>query len=187
MAKLFDIDNGKVVLDPSNLAIPVFKKIWDSDKSKTKEIATKELTYVVFLCDYKSPYRDYLPQEREEKIRKDIFSADDEWEPSELIKEAIKQYEELQQTTNSRLVESAKVAAEQLAVYFRNTNFSALDDRGRPIYTAKDLVANLKALGDVVKSLSNLEKQVQKEQLEASTIRGGGEIGAYELPDKEIY
>lgn len=187
MAKLFDIDNGRVVLDPKNLAVPIFNKIWKRDKSKTKELATKELTYVVFLCDYQSPYNDYPPIDKEIKLRTEIFSEEDDWEPDELIKEAIQQYEDLQQTTNSRLVKSAKVAAEKLAVYFEKVDFDERDDRGRPIYTAKDVVGNLKQVGEMVKSLISLEKQVQKEQMESSSVRGGGEIGAYELPDKDAY
>lgn len=182
MGKLFDIINGKVVLNPTSLAVPAFKKLWERDKTKSKEKATSELEYVIFLCHYSSPYKDYNPFEKDIRIREDIFGSKD-WEPDELIKAAIQQYEDLQQTTNLRLLKSAKVAAEKLADYFETIDLKALNEQGKPIYAASDITKNLKEIGNIVKSLNSLEKQVQLEQEEASSMRGGGELGSFELPD----
>ena len=44
-----------------------------------------------------------------------------------------------------------------------------------------EVIRNIEKLGNAVKSLYSLEKQVQKEQLESATIRGGNELGMYEV------
>jgi hypothetical protein len=80
-----------------------------------------------------------------------------------------------------RLLLSAKRNVDKLANYFDSIDFNEVDSYGKPKYSAKDLSSNLKDVGQIVKSLSMLEKQVQTEILEKNA-RGQTEIGPYELP-----
>ena len=50
---LADIVGGQVVIHPDMLAIPPFKKLWDSFKDK--DLATKYLWYIVLKNKYDSP------------------------------------------------------------------------------------------------------------------------------------
>jgi hypothetical protein len=167
--ELFDIEAGKVVLDPNVLYIPEFKQIWDRDKGKDKNIATAQLAYVTFLCNFssKNPYNSYSDKDKEKKVRDDTTKK----EPDELIKKAIKKYKEMQQTVTSRLLVAAKVASNVLAEYFE----------GAKAEDATEIIRNIEKLGNAVKSLYALEIQVQKEQLESKVIRGGKELGMYEI------
>ena len=54
-----------------------------------------------------------------------------------------------------------------------------MDDNGRPIFHAKDLVANLSKMGDVISGLSKLEEIVKKEEQIASNNRGGVVVNKY--------
>ncbi len=184
--ELFDIENDRLVLNPTNLYIPPFKKIWDRDKSKGKSKAYNEIAYVTFLCNMsrKNPYNAYSDFDKDKKIREDLFGSPD-WEPNNLVQEAIEKYNEMQKTTNSRLLQSAKNGAQKLANYFDRVDFEAIDNYGKPKYSARDYAFNLKEVGNIVKSLTQLEKQVEKEQMELSEARGGSEIGIYEIPDKQ--
>jgi len=169
--RLFDIDKGKVVMNPTSLWIPEFKKLWNRDKSEDKANASAEISYIVFMYDYRSPYRDYSERDREQKVSKDCFPAEPDWVQDAAVKKAVKRFRELQETANSRLLQAAKIAADKLTDYFKNVDSSA----------ASEIVRNLKELGTVVKSLDILEKQVQKEQLEKNSIRGGQEVGLFEV------
>lgn len=182
MSKIFDIDNNKVVLNPQSLNIPEFKAIWDRDKSKLKGNATKEISYIVYLYDESidNPYRAYKDEEREQIILKDFMGS--EWVPDELILKAIEKFKDLKQTTNSRLLRSAKKAADKLSEYFDSVDFNVRDSSGRPVFSSRDLASNLKEVAGIVKSLNMLEEMVRKEQMESSNIRGGGDIGLYEIP-----
>lgn len=185
MARLFDIERSKIVPDANVLAIPIIKKIWTRDKTKDKEIAFKELSYVVFLCDFHSPYRDIRESERESLIINDIFGK--EWKPDKLVKEAVNTYKKLQETPSMRLLDTARLTLDKLSGYFEQIDFKETDMMGRPVYSAKDLTSNLKEVGNIVKSLVNLEKQVKLE-LEEQSVRGNTEIGLFEDPveDDEI-
>ena len=169
--KLFDIESGQVVLNPTGLWIPEFKKIWDRDKSKTKAKAAREISYIVFLYDYRSPYQAYSESERESRILKDYFADEPDWAPDEVVKAAIKRFEEFQDSAALRLLRATKLALEAINEFFKNADASDIDK----------IVKNAKELGNLVQSLDKLEQQVQKEQLEKSSIRGGMEIGLFEL------
>lgn len=184
MAAVFDIADNKVILKASSLVVPEFKKIWDRDKSKGKDQAYKELSYVVFLCDYSidNPYRSYSEYDREKILRTDFL---EEEEPDELILKAVTKYKELSETVSLRLVKRALSAADTLGEYFDQVNFNDKDKMGKPIYSSKELSSNLKDIGQIVKSLETLEEQLLKKQ-SSSKIRGGGDIGDYEIKDRNF-
>lgn len=180
---LFNIDpSGRVLMNPDSIAIPTFRALWDRDKSKTKERATMEISYVVFLCDYKSPYRSYSESDRS-KIVKEDFIRNSEWEPDELIQEAIKKYNEFQETTFSRLVNKSLKLADKLSDYMDTIEFSGKDER-QARETVDTIVKTLEKVGNIVKSLTTLKKQVETDSTEQTNVRGKAEIGDYELPEQ---
>lgn len=169
--KLFDIDNGQVVLNPTSLWIPEFRKLWDRDKSKNKAKAAREISYIVFLYDYRSPYQAYQETERHKKILQDYFADAPDWKPDKEVLAAIKRFEEFQDSASLRLLRSTKLALEAINEYFKNAGPEDIDK----------IVKNAKDLGNLVQSLDKLEQQVQKEQLDNNSIRGGQDIGLFEL------
>lgn len=168
--ELFDIESGRIQLNPNSLYIPEFRKIYERDKSKEKHQAMKEIGYVTYLCSLssKNPYNAYAHNIREKYVRRDTI----ETEPDDLLKKAIERYREMQKTASSKLVENAIKAADVLAEYFGEVK---KEDAG-------EIIRNMERLGGVVKTLESLKKQLEKEQLDAATVRGGSEIGPYEVP-----
>lgn len=178
MTELFNIKDGKIVITPDKLAIPVFKQIYERDKSKNKEIAFKELSYIFFMVDFNSPYQSYPNDKKEKIIIEDIFK--DKWSPDKLVKEGVIKYTEFTDTAVIRLVRSAQNACDKLADYFNNVDYTLKDDNDKLVYTAKDVVLNLKNIGDISDSLSKLEEKIKKDIKQTSKVRGGGEPGMYE-------
>lgn len=184
MAKIFDILNGEVIISAEGLAIPAFKSIWDSDKSKSKEKAMDEIKYIAFLCDnMKSPYKDFPEYDKDKIIKRDIF-GDENWEPSEVVKSACEAYLKMHDTPVMRLLRASKSAVDKLAIYLEGVDFSKTDSSGKH-YSARDVVFNLGNIGNLVKSLSTLEEAAKREQLENSRVQGGTEIGYFEDPDND--
>jgi len=176
---LFDLKNGNIILNPDSLVLPGFREIWKKDKTKGKDKATREISYVYFMCDYNSPYSVYPNPKRKEVIIKDYMNEEG-WKETEDIKIAIKRYIAFQETHTMRLMRAAKGASDKLAGYFETIDFLKVDDNGKPIYTAKDVAVNLEKVGNIVDSLDKLETRIKKEVKTDSRIRGGGEIGMYE-------
>jgi|WetSurMetagenome_2_1015567.scaffolds.fasta_scaffold84543_4 hypothetical protein len=173
---------GKLELDPQNVAIPPFRDIWNRDRSKTKEKATKELSYIFYLCDYKSPYLAYGEHERELTIRKD-FIKDEVWTPDDLVQNAIDKYRELQYTPILRMLNSALGVATKVSMYFDSVDFEKTDTRGNKIYDINDVLAAIDKVEKVVNKLKALEQKVKSEQMDNATVRGNSEIGSYEIPE----
>jgi len=49
------------------------------------------------------------------------------------------------------------------------------------VYNIKEHLASLADLGKAFKALRELEKQVEQDRVEGSRVKGGNEIGEYEL------
>jgi hypothetical protein len=187
--KIFEIVGDDIKVTPEALMVKEFKELWKKDKSKGKEKAKIQLSYVYYFSDWESPYAKYIEEERQERIVNDL-GMKLEWVKGTDIRLAIDRYAELTMTTSMLLLQDAKVAVNKLrgyfrevdlaALYFREVDLAALDKNDKPIYRANDLTSNLKAIGGVIKGLKELEDEVKKEQMDTSSIKGGGQKGFFE-------
>jgi len=168
---LFDYRNYQVIIPPDALVIPSFKAIWDRDKTKEKHTATQELSYIYFAYDFKSPYNIYPLNERLIKVISDFIKKPD-WTPDSLLRSAIDEYNEFQRTYSMRFLESARGLADKLSSYFDEVDFHAVDEKGKPMYSATDAVRNLKEVGNVIESLDKVEEKVKKEVDSKTKVRG---------------
>lgn len=179
--KVFDIISGEVIIDANRLIIPEFKKLWDRDKTKDKSKATKEIAYITFKYDLSAdnPYRGYNEYERDEVLKRDIF-GNINWSPDPEMVLAIAKFQDLMETTNIRVLLGAKQAAEELAKWFRGVK--ATDEE----FSVTELSRNLKEVGNIIKSLAQLEEMVKREQLDKTVTRGGTDIGMYEIKRNDL-
>jgi hypothetical protein len=180
MARLFDIVDAKIEPDPRVIAIPEMKKVWSRDKSKAKETAMREYSYIVFMCDFHSPYKDLANDIKEETILESVFK-DKNWKPDEVVRTAMDVYTKLQETRHLRMLKSYEHIEDEITSYNNSIDLKATDDFGKPLYNIKDIVQSAERIGNIIKSISILEKQVETEIAE-SNVRGQSEIGAYEIP-----
>lgn len=171
MKKLFEIVNGEVVMNASSLWIPEFRKVWNRDKSEYKKVAHNEITYIVFMYDYSSPYMVYNAEEREDKIINDYFQDLPDWEADKLVKDAVKKFREMQETPTLKLLNAVNKSIGVATTFFEKSTEG--DMEGIMKYGER--------IGNLVKSLDGLTKQVEKEMAESSSVRGGQGIGMFEL------
>ena len=177
--KLFELVNQQPLITTEALLIPVFKKIWDSDKSKDKGQAIKELAYVYLTTDYKSIYSSFPTDIKIDTVKKDLFGG--KYTPSKDVEEAIRKYEELQDTFNMRFLKSARAAAEKTMGYFETIDYSERDIKGNVVYKVKEVTGALKDCAGIIETLDKLVEKVSKEQkLKESRTRGNGEGAFFE-------
>jgi len=174
---LLSLDHGNnLVITPEALVIPEFADLWKGDKTPEKRVAKNNLSYIYFLCNYKSVYQSYSTEKRGSVLKRDlgikVISVN--------LKVAIKKYEELQSTPILRLLQSAIGATEETSKYFSNVNYAERDMHGKPVYKPKEVTSCLKDIVGVVDSLEKLEERVKKERQSEARIRGGGTSGAFE-------
>ena len=70
--KLFREENFQVVIETEARIIPEFKKIIVNDKERKKRTAFKYLSFIYFMCDYRSPYSIYPEAERKRRLLEDL-------------------------------------------------------------------------------------------------------------------
>jgi len=169
---LLTIKNHQLELNPDVLAIPVFKKIWDSDKTEGKHKAYKELLYVYYVADHKSPYSKYPKEERTMKVAMDIMG--EKWKCSSDLQKVIDEYvyTQTRNLPSLRLLMSAREAVHELANWLDNVDYEVTEP-------AK-VTRALGDIGKIINSLNALEEKVKKEITTTSRARGGGVEGAYE-------
>lgn len=177
MKNLLELTNNVLIIQPEALVLQEFKCIWDRDRSKGKDRALKELAYVYHTTDFQSIYRNYHQDTRETKIKLDVF-GDRNWKPDEKIAIAQVKYRELQTTLSLELLNDAESGVDKLRDYFKNVNFED-DENG---VAAKNFIANVRAMGDLVKGMKMLREEVEKELSDQMQLRGGSTIGRRELP-----
>jgi len=177
MKNLLSIVNNVLNIAPEALIVREFLAVWKSDKTKAKEKALKELAYIYHTTDYQSIYRNYHPDTREGKIKLDIF-GDKEWTPTPTIILAQDKYAQLQTTLSMELLYDVEIGITKLRDYFKDVDFDD-DEKGQ---AAKNFIANVKSMGDVVKGVKSLREEVEKELTDMMQLRGGSKVNLRELP-----
>jgi hypothetical protein len=146
-----------------------------------KELKIKELAFVYFMVDHRSPFAVYDWKQRLNEVKNSIFGEKNKFKPSSKVFAACDKYEKLIETSAVRLLKAAKESVVKLEKYFRDIDLTLVDDNGRPIFHAKDLINNLEKMGKVVDGLTRLEDIVKKEEQAANTNRGGIEVNKYSV------
>ena len=167
---LIYINDNKAV--PSSYALTILE---------FKELSVTELAFVYFMIDHRSPFSIYEEDQRIIVVKNSIFGGKKKWSPSKKVLRACDKYEELIETSAVRLLKAARTSIVKLEKYFRDIDLHLMDDHGKPIFHAKDLIANLSNMGKVVDGLTRLEEIVKKEEQAANTNRGGVEVNKYSI------
>ena len=146
-----------------------------------KGLTASELSFIYFMVDHRSPFSIYDWEQRTIEVKNSIFGEEKKWTPSAKVLGACDKYEKLIETSAVRLLKAARTSIVKLEKYFRDIDLHLMDDHGKPIFHAKDLMANLSNMGKVVDGLSRLEEIVKKEEQAANTNRGGIEVNKYSM------
>ena len=161
-----------------NVAIP---SAYTLTIKEFKGLKTEELAFVYFMVDHRSPFAVYEWKQRLIEVKNSIFGEKNKFKPSSKVFGACDKYEQLIETSAVRLLKAANESVVKLEKYFRDIDLTLVDDNGRPIFHAKDLINNLEKMGKVVDGLTRLEDIVKKEEQAANTNRGGIEVNKYSM------
>lgn len=153
--KLFKYEGYEVRIAPEALTLKPFKKLWDRDKSKTKDTAITELSFLYFYCDPRSDYQ-YIKddEDRLDAVRKGEGLPDD-WKPDTILKEAIEFYSSFD-TTSAILLRTAREAVERV-----RSTFELLEPDDTK--SLKEYLTALKLIPEVAAMIQEAEKTLNEE------------------------
>lgn len=150
--------NNTVDIDPAMLLLKPFKKVWDSDKSSTKEKSMKWFALIYLKHNFKSSYRkSYSGDELEKVIIKDLFK--NKPRITKAMREAEELYANLQKTKSFKLVEAAESVVDQITKYFKEFSLEGVEDKD-------------KAVESVMKNLIKVDEAEQKLRTARERVKG---------------
>lgn len=170
--KVFDLIDNKVQIKPESLLIYPFSEIWKGDKSKLKESAHKDITFIWFFCDFDSPYFSYEENERVNLI-KDQVLEDPKYKPSKLVQSAIEAYKKLNLSPSMRMLDAAYSAIFKMDDYFKNVDF----EDGDEIDKVQKAITNMPKM---IQAINESKELCKKEQSSSERIRGNASLNIFE-------
>lgn len=180
---IFVIENNVAKPSVDILLIHPFDKIWEDDKSKGKGEAIKDFTFIHFYCSpmKSNPYRGYDDEERINRIISG--SLNNEYEPSNIVWEAIEVYTKkfLKEASFSyQYLIAAKKGAEKMIDFFTNCDLDERTKSGGVVYKPTDLTRGLADIENVLKNFQSLEKRVNEELVNRKGTTKDRTINEYE-------
>ena len=169
--KLFKYEGHKVVIEPEALALKPFKKLWDRDKTKSKETAIAELAFVYFCCDPRSDYMYVLDKEARIEVIKASEGLAADWKIDKDVQAAMDLYESFKPISAS-LLEDTRLMVDKLRQWLKDIDMTETDDNGKPKYTITAITGAIKQIPALIKELDEVEKVMNNEMKEVGKVRG---------------
>lgn len=170
--KLFKLENYRVVISPEALALAPFRKLWNRDRSASKETAISQISYIYFMEDPASDYQYLVDREDRSKAIIEGEGLPENWKPDKMVKEAMDFYSSFK-TTSALILEDTRKVAENLRKALRTLDITEEDDKGRPKHTIASITKAIRELNVLVKELAETERIIAKEMTETNgRVRG---------------
>lgn len=179
--KLIKVENFQVTIADEALLIKPIRKLWNQDRSSSKEVFYKQISYLYFMVDPRSTYSYILNEEERSKAIIQQEGLDPDFKPSALLEEAMDIYQKHTITPSQELLNASMIAAHTVSSFLKRTDiFDLVDDKGKPLYQVSTITAALKNVEGIVTSLQNLQKKVESELVEQGNARGSQELTIFD-------
>lgn len=155
--RLFRYEGYEVQVAPEALTLKPFKKIWTRDKSKSKETAMNELSFLYFYCDPRSDYQYIVDDDSRLEAVKEGVGFAEKWKPDPTLQAAITFYKSFD-TASSALLKTALVGINKIQKQLADTDLENTDLKGVNTY-----MAILKMVPQVATMLRDAEKALNDE------------------------
>ena len=184
---IYDETNNVLRIDDSSIfLVKEFKALLDPKRNKCKEdktgikalLAFKELTYIYLMLDFKSPYFQYMEQDKHEAALADSELTEDQLKDP-LFVNAYQKYNDIQEADPILiLIKTAQRTLYKTRVFLDNIDFNEdVDETGRPLYKPKDVIADIGSIAKMRLQLQELETEYKSSLAATSSVRGGVELG----------
>ena len=146
-----------------------------------KLLAQREFAFMYLYLDWESPYFKFPEEDKLQSAIEDSQLSKTQMQDALFIR-ACEKYEDLQnQIVELRLLKSCMSTVENIIYYLEHVDVNERDTQfGKPIYKTKDVIAEIKAARDLIKTVRDLEKEVKEGSQDEIGVRGGVELGLYD-------
>lgn len=190
--KYFEVDRSTgdlIIKDETILLIKEFKDLLQPERNimtgdrtgDLKLLAQREFAFMYLYLDWESPYFKFPEEDKLQSAIEDSQLTKTQMQDALFIR-ACEKYEDLQnQIVELRLLKSCMSTVENIIYYLEHVDVNERDAQfGKPIYKTKDVIAEIKAARDLIKTVRDLEKEVKEGSQDEIGVRGGVELGLYD-------
>lgn len=191
MYDFFELNQDfEVVIKDEVWLIPEFEALLDKDfnigyvtdpngKQRTKCFAI--IKYIYLMYAWKSPNAQLSARDRHD-ISLEQASIEEAWLEDMIVIKAIKSFLRVQETRTSKMLDSVNKSIDKFRIYFDDVDLDERDPlTNKPIFTVKDLLANISQLEKAYDGLERLENRVKKERAEQKALKGDTEPGMFDM------
>lgn len=169
--RLLKYEGFKVTIAPEALALAPFKKLWNRDRSVSKDRAISEISYVYFMVDPRSDYQYLVDEDERSKAIIEGEGLPNGWKPDKLVMEAITFYKSLR-STSALLLEDTRAVIDNVRKTLREFSFDDMEDKDR-VNAIKSVASTIATIPKLIKDLDEAERAVTSEMQNTSgKIRG---------------
>lgn len=179
--QLFQLKAYNVIIEPQALMINEFAAIRDANDGDDV-LTLKELSFVWFYTDVRSDFQNILDDyDRKEEVKQSI-SLPEDWEPSDVVKEAIQFYREYSKTPSSGLYDASVAAAKFIEGKLKDPQvlLDELDSKKNNKYKLDTILKMVSQIPDVMVKLHKGREQVIKEMESKTGLKGGKKKAIFE-------
>lgn len=175
--KLITIENFQLKVADEALLIKPIRKLFNQDRSASKEQFYRQMSYLYFMIDPRSTYSYILDEDERAKAIIEQEGLEKNFKPSPLLQEAMEIYRKHTITPSQGLLNAALKAAHTVSEFLMKDDIlEQEDDKGKPKYQISSITSALKNVEGIVASLQNLQKKVEDELTEKGKTRGSQEL-----------
>lgn len=182
--KLFKYEGYKLDIAPEALILRPFRVLWKRDRSREKEKAYQELSYVYFMEDPRSDYLVHVDEKERDKQVRIGLGLPDKWQPDKDVKAAREFYRSFK-SDGAILLDDMRVMVQKLRAQLKTMNLTDTDDKGRPLYTLDSYTKTIADLGKLIKVIDETEKSLIRDIIQSDKVRGSLEKSVMEDDDDE--
>lgn len=158
----FNKESYTVSFTEECIMLTPFKDLLDRDKSKSKDIAIKEISFIYFYSDITSPYTAIIDlNDRFEEIKKDI-DLPKTWKIDKVLNTAIEFYKVRSKTIVHSLYDSAMIAASAINDVFSDAK-NLIEQSEDKIAAVQKVIQALERVPKVMANLKDAEKELLKQ------------------------
>lgn len=179
--KLIEVENYQLKVADEALLVKPIRKLFNQDRSASKEQFYKQMSYLYFMIDPRSTYSYILNEEERAAAIIEQEGLEKDFKPSPLLQEAMDIYKKHTITPSQELLNASLCAARTVSNFLKKPGIlEEEDDKGKPKYQISSITSALKNVEGIVASLQNLQKKVENELTEQSKTRGSQELTIFD-------
>lgn len=176
------IEYNNYTIEPTQEAflIKPIRDLFNKDKSKNKEKFLQQMSVLYFYADPRSTYNYIVDDEERLKAIIEQEGLPKDFKITEDLDKALQEYKKHTITTSYLLLQDTKIAVDKVRQFLREVDLTAVDDKGKPLYTINSITQAIKQIPQLSKDLLEAEKIVSKEIEEQGRARGGNNKTLFE-------